>query len=155
MATIGLTTVTTRIGTTTQFASYGTETSADDYYCPQVFNAFGYSSASRSESVIDQTLSGSNNGTSRAGQLTDELQNNKRPCMVGGYTDKYSGLGVGILPVPKGDAHEWVCDGSEVILNENGVANTYEYGVQTFTDTVNVVWTSLNYLHMNWGWGGI
>jgi hypothetical protein len=137
-----------------QFASYGSgSTGADDTYCPPVFNAFGYSSASRTETISDQILTGAKNGVSYASLLMNEITANQRPCMIGGNSDENSFLGI---YWPAGSAHEWVCDGYFL-------SRTYIYFTETVygptPNTPPVTYNSysqsdINYLHLNWGWDG-
>ena len=56
---IGTTEVPKVLGFTSEFVSYGAGgSSADDTYCPSAFSNFGYPSASRTETISDQILSG-------------------------------------------------------------------------------------------------
>jgi hypothetical protein len=148
----------TSLFSTSQFAYYQlTETSADDTYCPYVFNQFGYTSASRTESVSDQILSGAKNGTSYADLLTNEIQYNKRPCMVAGYIGEQTVLGLVYWPNTTG--HEWVCDGSYMGSYETGTTSVYSLPGSKDGETFEITnWDGAyihSMLHMNWGWGGM
>lgn len=137
------------------FASYGTNSiGCDDTYAPWVFGAFGMSSASRSESITNQELTGANNGTYFTGLLTNEVQAG-RPCMVSAFPSETN---VVLAIFPSGTGHSWVCDGSTVGNYFTGVVNTYQtvFGVDdttTYTDSVYSGVYQTNWLHMNWGWG--
>ena len=115
------------------------------------FNSFGYTSASTTNSLVQQTLSGAEDGTTFSGLITNEIQTNKRPCILSGFTG-YSGT-LGILPQPTGDGHAWVCDGSNVTNYYFGYTDTYQAS-NGQTNVVTYYTTSNTYslLHMNWGW---
>lgn len=136
------------------FASYGIDaTGADDANCPYVFGEFGYH-ALRTTSLVGQQISGSYNGTDYAGFLYNEISQNNRPCMVGGYDNTNTIL---FVTWPTGNAHEWVCDGTQQIVTHQNITvdvytvyqsgNTSNYSYNT-TRTLDQ-----KYLHMNWGWG--
>lgn len=143
---------------TSQFAYYQISgTSADDTYCPYVFGIFGYSSASRTESISDQIIGGAANGTTYADLLTGEIQNYHRPCIVSGYTDEahpwYLGLFGLLLWFPQGVGHSWVCDGSNVTTFYSGYLETYQdYWGNITTETYIESQWNYSLLHMNWGW---
>jgi hypothetical protein len=142
---------------TSQFAYYTDNgTSADDTYCPYVFSQFGYTSASRTESITDQ-MTGVKTGTSYAALLTNEIQLNERPCILSGYQDDihpwYLGLSGLLLWIPSGEGHSWVCDGSNVTKFYSGFIYTYKSSYKVITtQTEYSLDFSLSYLHMNWGW---
>lgn len=128
-------------------------TSSDDSYAPWVFGAFGYTSASRTETISDQVLSGAKNGTPYSGLLTDEIQINERPCILSGFSDQSTVLG--LVYWPSGSGHSWVCDGSNISKYYSGVKNTYRsYWGEITTQTLYSLSFTISYLHMNWGWGG-
>jgi hypothetical protein len=80
---------------TSQFVTYNDGgSSANDYYIPSVFGDFGYTSATRTETISDQILWGAKNGTAYSGLMADELLVNQRPCLIGGYTDMTTILGL-------------------------------------------------------------
>ena len=136
-----------------QFVSYGpTESGADDTYCPDVFNDFGFTSASRSETISDQILSGADNGTYYASVLSNEIAANKWPCMIGGYGSENNEV---LYYEPEGEAHEWVCDGSNITVFYYGTIDTYKaYSGAITTVTQYQSTYTLPFLHMNWGWEG-
>lgn len=112
MNDIGNTWIMSLTGFPSQFANYGSsQTSADDAYCPAILSGFGYSSADRTISIANQVISGAVNGTSYAGLLTNDIQNNNRPCIVSGYTDETGWP----FQWPIGQGHTWVCDGSDIL----------------------------------------
>lgn len=147
---IGNTWIMSLSGFPSQFADYGTsKTGADDAYCPAILSGFGYSSADRTISIANQFFSGAVNGTSYAGLLTNDIQNNNRPCIVSGYTDETGWP----FQWPIGDGHTWVCDGSDKLTFYSGTIDTYYYrGQTTIQNNVGIV-GSWSMLHMNWGWG--
>jgi len=135
------------------FVSYGTsESSANDAYCPLVFTQFGIFSSQRTESISNQELSGQNEGTYFSSLLNNEVFNNNRPCLLGGYTGFNTFLGI-YTPT---NGHEWVCDGTQSTV-------VYYFRITTFYDingnpisSINsapYVYSSITLLHMNWGWG--
>lgn len=142
--------------TTSQFVTYSDNgTSTNDYYCPSVFGDFGYTSASRTETVSDQILWGAKNGLAYSGLLSNELSTNLRPCIMGGYAGQNT-VG-GLVYYPYFDqGHEWVCDGvSQTII--------YPWFILTYFDrsgnilrtekVYDLFYISGAFLHMNWGWG--
>jgi hypothetical protein len=65
-----------------------------------------------------------------------------------------SGFGLGILPIPKGTGHSWVCDGSQVTTYYSGYTNTYkDFWGRIYSETLYTSYTLYRVLHMNWGWG--
>jgi hypothetical protein len=155
---IGTTQVHKVLGFQSQFASYSDGgTSADDTYCPNAFDNFGLHSASRSETISDQSLYGRKNGTSYAGLLVDEISTNRRPCIVSGY----SGINkpwymAGIVEVPNGDGHSWVCDGLQQFWSAPYVGTACMYSDRGLVITKNYpygTFVAQGFLHMNWGWG--
>lgn len=153
---IGTTDITKWTQFTGQFVSYDDAgSSANDYYCPSVFGEFGYSSASRTETVSDQILWGAKNGTVYSGLLIDEIINNQRPCLVSGYGGQNDIFGLGIVYYPYFDqGHSWVCDG----CNQNILITTYTTTYNPIAEgiyppTIVEVISRQGYLHMNWGWG--
>jgi Peptidase C10 family/Spi protease inhibitor len=137
---------------TGQFAYYHNDgTASDDEYSAAIFNHFGYSSATTSQSIASQITSGADNGTYYETLLKNEIQNNGRPCMVGGNTSENNEV---LFYVPSGPSHAWVCDGSNYTTYTTGTLNTYKsfYGVIT-TQLTNITISYSDYLHMNWGWG--
>ncbi len=141
-----------------QFASYGTlETSADDGNCPGIFNLFGYSGVERTTSIVGQVLSGNDmNGICYNDFLINEIQNNNRPCMIGSYPSRDETVIFWIdIFNPSGDAHEWVCDGSNVSTYYSGYINTYkDFWGNITTQTIYTSSATISLLHMNWGWDG-
>jgi hypothetical protein len=136
-----------------KFAYYSANgTTSDMEYCATVFNQFGYSSATTSEGIADQIASGARNGTTYLGLLTNEIQNNRRPCLVGGNNSENN---EGLFYLPSSDAHSWVCDGSSVIKYYSGYQNTYESSNDQITvQTVVSNYSTVYMLHMNWGYQG-
>ncbi|MBY0480349.1 MAG: C10 family peptidase [Chitinophagaceae bacterium] len=101
-----------------QFVTYSDKgTSTNDYYCPSVFGDFGYTSASRTETVSDQILWGAKNGLSYAGLLSNELSTNLRPCIMGGYPGQNTAGGLVYYPY--------------LILGTNGFAMGYPKRLST------------------------
>jgi Peptidase C10 family/Spi protease inhibitor len=126
-------------------------TASDDEYAASVFNHFGYSSATTSQSTASQITSGPDNGTYYETLIRNEIQNNRRPCMVGGYNSENNEV---LFYLPAGDGHDWVCDGSNYTTHTTGTLNTYKSfsGVIT-TQLINITVSYTSWLHMNWGWG--
>jgi len=115
------------------------------------FYSMHYGSYSQTNSLSQQAWSGADDGTTYATLLTNEIQTNKRPCIVSGFTIYHSGP-LGTFPNPGGDGHSWVCDGSNVTTYYFGTTNTYVYnGIYTTTTTYTSS-QSVSLLHMNWGW---
>jgi hypothetical protein len=118
------------------------------------FSLMHYSSASQTSSLSQQALSGPNDGITFADLLTNEIQTNKRPCIVSGYTIYHNVGCCGILPSPGGDGHTWVCDGSNVSVYKTGTTTTYrKYDCTTYTQTLYTSTVTTSLLHMNWGLG--
>ena len=136
------------------FTSYGANASSTlPANISLAFNLFNYTSFSSTASLSSQQWSGANDGTTFAGLLSNEIQTNRRPCIVSGWPVYNSFLCCGILPSPGGSGHTWVCDGSNVTTYYSGTTNTYKdfYGnitTQTYYSSSQVV----SLLHMNWGW---
>ncbi len=135
-----------------QFASYGSATppnqgtGADNENCSIVFSKFGLS-ATQTQNIAGQIITGSNNGTYFGSLISNEIQANHWPCVLGGFTARTAIIG------PSGDGHEWVCDGSDVTTTQVGTTNIYKdfWGHITYVTTyTNTYVTTL--LHMNWGW---
>jgi Peptidase C10 family/Spi protease inhibitor len=137
-----------------KFAYYSNAgTSCDMEYCATIFNTFGYSSATTSEGIADQVASGPRDGVPYLGLITNEIQNYRRPCLVGGNNSENNEV---LFYLPSSDGHTWVCDGSNVTWYYSGTQNTYKSstGVITVQTSVSNYYTSY-FLHMNWGLGGI
>ena len=142
---------------TGQFTHYSDDGSgSNEAYAAYVFQQFGYSSVSRTETVSDQILSGAKNGTAYGGFLSDYITANQNPCMVSGFNGQNTILG--LIYWPYNEGHSWVCDGAQKF--QNTITYTYTYYTQTSWGwlphtmiTSGGNYTS-NYLHMNWGWGG-
>ena len=137
-----------------QFVSYGAlESSANDEDIQAVFNTFGFSGVQYAGDYSRvQYFSGpqdDNYGT----LITNEVQNNKRPCIISGFTDENDILGVFSV---SGSGHTWVCDGSDVTTYSMGTLNTYKtfYGV-IYTQTLYTSQIVTSYVHMNWGYDGL
>jgi hypothetical protein len=138
-------------GMSTVYGPTVTSTNADNVI-NRVLSLMGYSSVTETSSLTQQGLSGANDGVSFAGLLTNEIQTNKRPCIVSGSTE-YHSLPFGTFPHPGGNGHTWVCDGSNVSTFYSGTTNTYKdfYGNITTQTTYPTV-QKVSLLHMNWGW---
>jgi hypothetical protein len=137
---------------TFQFVNYGSAakggSSADDANCPYVFSKFGFTSASRTQDIAGQILTGDDDGLYYERLLSNEIQTNHWPCLLGGYSSNgFLGL------IPSGSGHEWVCDGSDVTTVQTGT--TYEYKDFWGKITYQTYYTNTTVntsLHMNWGW---
>jgi hypothetical protein len=139
------------------FVSYGNGGSnANVENCPGFFNLFGYSS-NLSKSAYSQSW-GPQNGTSSASLLINEVWNNKRPCLLSGFTGEgHIGLIFATYYWEKGDGHQWVCDGLDQEYSREYAIYTYYDWQGHFIKTENQytgnTYTWASYLHMNWGWG--
>lgn len=138
------------VGTTigTQYSNTGS--GADPQNIPSAFALMGYTSATRTQGLTQQALSGADDGVTYAGLMTNEIQTNHRPCIAGGWPGYNGGVfGAGILPSPGGTGHSWVCDGSQQGTFEEIQVTIYSNHVR---DIITVASGSLSMLHMNWGW---
>jgi hypothetical protein len=119
---------------------------SDEDNIPYVFNTFQYSSATRTtESGVQ--------GTAYATLIANEVANNQRPCILSGYPNQ--GSFIGIINWREGTGHTWVCDGSNVTNYYAGYTNTYSdgYGHLSYK-TVYTTTITTTLLHMNWGLSG-
>lgn len=147
---------------TSQFAYYQPiVTSCNPYFCQYVFNVFGYSSVTQTETISDQIIYGDAEGTTYSSLLVNEILNNHRPCLVSGYPDK-GNLSFALYPFgflisdPSGTGHTWVCDGVQQYNLQIILTTTTETDAAMIEPDVNVtiINSSMTFLHMNWGQGG-
>jgi len=133
----------------------GNETFTDDYYAPYVFGNFGFTSASRTESLTAQ-MTNPVNGVSYGSFLVSEIVDYRRPCMITASTGQ-NNLGLGLLLWPYADFHTLVCEGEQEFTTAT-VYTTTTYksaslGGGVLAVTTSTIYNNTDYLYMNWGWG--
>lgn len=131
------------------------ETFMDDTYAPDLFKLFGYSSAVRTTSRLEQ-ITNPINGVAYGALLADEIINHRRPCMITATTGQIN-LFLGLLYAPELNFHTWVCEGDQQwnILTTYTTTSyrPYSSGAGIKSIVVTPVTSVVDYLYMNWGWG--